>query len=159
MASPAVMASTPTSAAGNKRLDQGFTLIELLVVIAIVAVATVGVQLSLSRSNSRLTREAEQLAAWVEVVRADARANGTPLTLTFGAQGVTARGQGLPDRVHRWSSQQTRAQVVLNEDRFTPTMKLPPEPVIGPTTLVLTQRDQTVRLHTDGLAALAPTRP
>ena len=43
MDSPAVKATMPTLAAGNK----GFTLIEMLVVLAIIAIGTAGVSLSL----------------------------------------------------------------------------------------------------------------
>jgi general secretion pathway protein H len=156
MVSPAVMASTPTSAAGSEPGDQGgFTLIELLVVIAIVAVATVGVQLSLSRSSGGLPRQAEQLSAWIEVVRADARANGTTLRLKFEPQGVTAQGPGLADRTHVWAAPYPQAQVALANGEFAAVLRLPPEPVIGATTIVLTQGAQSVQLHTDGLAALS----
>ena len=154
MVSPAVMASTPTSAVGNKHLDQGFTLIEMLVVIAIVAVATIGVQLSLQRAQDGLQRESEQLSAWIEVVRADARANGQTVHLQFNAQGVTANSTGLHDRVHPWASPNTRAQVV--SAGLPSNLDLPPEPVVGAFTIDVSQGTQTQRLHSDGLSALEP---
>ena len=73
MDSPAVKATMPTLAAGNK----GFTLIEMLVVLAVIAIGTAGVSLSLrDATQSALERDAQRLAALLDTARAHRRARG-----------------------------------------------------------------------------------
>jgi general secretion pathway protein H len=94
MASPAVKATTPTSAPGSEPKPRrargpgghsvgparGFTLLELLVVLLLVAIASGVMTLALRDSESALLeREAVRLAALLEMARAESRVSGQPV--------------------------------------------------------------------------------
>lgn len=148
------MGWTPTSAAGNRPTACGFTLVELLVVLAIVAIAAVGVQWAIGGASRQLRSDAEQLAQWLEVVRADARAQAQAAQLSWDSQGIGARTPGLPTRQLRWSSA-TALQVQIDAQPNAQTWALAPEPVIGAATLRLRRGEQEIVLSTDGFAPFA----
>ncbi|MBV8501623.1 MAG: prepilin-type N-terminal cleavage/methylation domain-containing protein [Paucibacter sp.] len=142
-----------TSAAGSER---GFTLIELLIVLTIVAASVAAVSLALRDPlDAQLERESERLAALLEMARADARADGLPVSwapLPPDAQGDGSqfRFTGLPKGVvmpSRWLGNQVQVQV-LGATR----VQLGPEPFIGAQRIVLSLGEHRRVLTTDGLA-------
>lgn len=147
------MASTPTLAAGNDLNHRGFTLVELLVVLAIVAVATVGVQWAWSNDNRQLQRDAEHLAQWLDVVRADARAQGQVARIDWRPEAVQARVAGLPPRQLNWSAP-TRV-TLMNASDPDAGLRLPPEPVIPATRLRLQRDGQSLDVSSPGFAPFA----
>lgn len=164
----------PTSAPGSdatRRLTRpaaggrvrGFTLIELMVVVAIIAIAAGVASLSLrDPTETRLQREAERLAALLEVARTQSRTLGVPVVWTPvdastpapmaprpGDQAAQFRFAGLPDEAdlpHRWLS--AGIQVEMPDNRQ---IVLGPEPLIGAQRIVLRLADQRLSLDTDGL--------
>lgn len=147
------MTSTPTLAAGSKRRQRGFTLVELLVVLAIVAVASIGVQWAWSGNNRALQRDAEQLAQWLDVVRADARAQGQVARLSWTSQHLEARIAGLPVRRLQWSA----ATQMSLDDAPDASLLLPPEPVMPTTSLRIGRDGQSLTVFTRGFAPFAVT--
>lgn len=146
-----------TSAVGNRLIrpanHHGFTLLELLVVIAIIALATLGVSLSLpDSSDTLLEREAQRLAAQLEAARAQSRALGVavrwqPLEGGFRFDGLGPQGS----QPRAWLDSGTQ---LVNARPLT----LGPEPVIGAQSveLVSTLRPQRVlTVRTDGVHPFA----
>lgn len=160
----------PTSAVGNevKRPTgslrgvyhhAGFTLLELMVVVAIVALASVGVTLSLrDAAQSQLDIEAQRLAALLESARAQSRTVGVPVTWRptatgFAFEGLSATGDNpkIPVLPNQWQS----ADVSASVNRA---VLLGPEPLIPPQRVRLWMRTQPERVlwvATDGVRPFA----
>ncbi len=84
--SPAAKVMTRTSATGVP--DAGFTLIELMVVLLIVGIAMAAVTLSFrSPTQHPLGREAERLAAVLNLARDEAQLSGQPVLLKLDRMG------------------------------------------------------------------------
>lgn len=162
-----------TLAAGNpdlplvrSRWPAGFTLLELLVVLAIVAIASVGVGLTLrDGTQSRLEREAQRLAALLESARARSQVTGVAVRWRVSGQGF--RLEGLPKPAdaawpQAWLDPDTRARVNLRGEPLSAqtgqdsaaALLLGPEPIIEPQSVTLSsasQPHQQLRLGTDGV--------
>ena len=145
-------------AAGSKHRRRarglgGFTLLELLVVLSIMALATVGVGLSMrDGTQAQLERDAERLAALLESARAQSRASGVPVRWLALPEGF--RFDGLPSQhplPTRWLDPSTGV-------RGEASLVLGPEPLIGPQQVILTQSthpEHALRVATDGLRPFA----
>ena len=140
-------------AAGSNSKNRGFTLLELLVVLSIMALATVGVGLSMrDGTQAQLERDAERLAALLESARAQSRASGVPVRWLALPEGF--RFDGLPSQhplPTRWLDPSTGV-------RGPGHLVLGPEPLIGPQQVILTQSghpEHALRVATDGLRPFA----
>ncbi|HEY9023293.1 MAG TPA: prepilin-type N-terminal cleavage/methylation domain-containing protein [Burkholderiaceae bacterium] len=151
--SPAVKATTRTSAPGSKprRAAAGFTLLELMIVMVIVAVATGLVTLTLrDRSQSQLETEAARLAALLETARTQSRIVGTevrwkPLVNGFEFSGLPpSAAKELPSH---WLEGETTATVV-----GAPLLRLGPEPLLPAQRVVLHLDNRQIAVGTDGLS-------
>lgn len=151
----------PTSAAGSNALcallpvkrygrwrDGGFTLIELLVVISLIAIATATASLALRDSASTaLEREAQRMAAMLESLRAQSRANDVPATVHFTNLGMVVTGLSNEPDIRPWSTPHTLA--ISNE-----AIVLGPEPLLPAQTITLQNTSQPslrISVLTDGL--------
>ena len=153
----------PISAAGSSLPPlRGFTLLELLLVLAIVALASLGVTLSLpDAQQSRLEREGLRLAALLDAARARARAAATPVLWVSDASGFhfESRAPILKDLPQGWLDSDTVADPS--------TLLLSPQPVSEPQTVTLRAPSGSarhVRIGSDGVrpfvlaAASSPTQ-
>jgi general secretion pathway protein H len=147
----------PTSAAGNE--VKGFTLLELMVVVAIVALASVGVTLSLRDSaQAQLDTEAQRLAALLESARAQSRTVGVPVTWRPTATGFVFEGlpaarenSTAPMLPSQWQNTDVSASV-------TRPVLLGPEPLIPPQRVRLwmtAQPERVLWVATDGVRPFA----
>jgi general secretion pathway protein H len=175
-ASLAAKAKTPTSAAGNKpslamQRQHGLTLLELLVVLAIIALATVGVSLSMRDGRqTQIEREAQRLIAVLEASRTQSRTSGVVMVWQPNPQGFAI--QTLPARptqppvLHAWLHANTQAQTQVlaatgqpaNErtnESANASVVLGPEPIIPAARITLTQPPFSVTVGTDGLRPFA----
>ena len=131
---------------------RGFTLLELLVVLAIIGLATAGVSLSLPDGNP-LERDAQRLANLLEAARAHARANAAPIEwrptidgFEFSGASTTGSDDALAPRAWLGAGVQAR----IERPAGATTLRLGPEPLIPPQTLLLTLDQRQLRLVSDG---------
>ncbi len=129
---------------------RGVTLIELLVVLTLMALASAGAALALRDSpQHRLDQEAQQLVAWLEAARGQARTRGLMVRWVPTAQGHVLEGLppgAMPAQGVRWGNADTR---VLGG-----ALVLGPEPVLTAQTVVLqlaSQPSVQVRIGSDGV--------
>ena len=126
---------------------QGFTLLELLLVVAIVAIASVGVSLSMRDSaQSRLESEAQRLSAVLESARAQSRASGAPVRWQATDGGYTLNG-----KAQAWASSGMSASSPQP-------LVLGPEPIIAPQSVRIWLTEQAQRslvVATDGVRPFA----
>jgi general secretion pathway protein H len=175
MVRPAVKVKMPMSAAGNevgrergrqiqKGAQRGLTLIELMVVVTLIAIAVAGVSLSLRDSQATaLDREAQRLSTVLEAVRAQSRSSGVALVWValpggFAVLPAQAVSGGMGGSVEiaasglsPWLSADVKASIVNAAGPTQRVIVLGAEPMIAPTTLVLTQGSRQLRVVTDGL--------
>ena len=134
---------------GNRRpvgwvfRHRGFTLLELMLVVAMAALVGSGVAFALRDTNAnQLEREAQRLAAMLEVARTQSRASGNPVYWRPYVEGFEL----VADKTVRtsWLVEGTLvegAQLVV----------LGPEPIIDKQNIVLVGAGVRVRVFTDGL--------
>ena len=149
MARLAAKAKTPMSAPGSRSGSRwpgrwrGFTLLELLLVVALVALVGAGVGFALRDTGTNLLeRDAQRVAAVLEVARAQSRASGSPVYWRPDEGGFdiiagnTVRSKWLVE-----GTVVEGPQLVV----------LGPEPIIERHTIVLSVAGSRVRISTDGL--------
>lgn len=165
----------PTSAPGNSRPagllahrrrgvlrhdGLGFTLIELMVVMAVIAIGVAVVTLALrDPAATRLEREAQRLAALLEIARAESRATGVPAlwipspagepSASFRFVGLRA-GSRLPET---WLDDGVRAEVAGGR------VVLGPDAILPPQRIVLALGEQRMEIASDGLGAFSTPVP
>ena len=131
----------------RRKVTQGFTLLELLLVVAIVAIASVGVSLSMrDSSQSRLESEAQRLSAVLEAARAQSRASGAPVRWQATDGGYTLNG-----KAQAWASSGISASSLQP-------LVLGPEPIIAPQSVRIWLTEQAQRslvVATDGVRPFA----
>jgi general secretion pathway protein H len=132
------------------RLGRGFTLLELMVVIAIVAIASVGVAMSMpDPTRSQLNKEAVRLAALLDTARAYSRASGIPVVWQptnagFAFSGLSKSAATLLAAESHWLNTEVRTTSNLP-------LVLGPEPVIGAQAVTLMLGTHRARVASDGL--------
>lgn len=165
----------PTSAPGSSRPDGplaprrrralfhsrgGFTLIELMVVMAVIAIGAAVVTFALrDPAATRLEREAQRLAALLEIARAESRATGVPAlwipspagepSASFRFVGLRA-GSRLPET---WLDDGVRAEVAGGR------VVLGPDAILPPQRIVLALGEQRMEIASDGLGAFSTPVP
>lgn len=131
---------------------RGFTLLELLVVLAIIGVAAGGIMLGLrDNQETQLYKQAEQVAAVLEIGRAQSRARGLAAEFAVNEEGFMVKDPG----------------VAIDEKKLTPWLakgivvagslpvRLGPEPILPAQTIVLSLGDHSLRIGTQGLKPFA----
>lgn len=132
------------------RRSRGVTLLELLVVVALMALASAGAALALRDSpQHRIDQEAQQLLAWLEAARGQARTRGVVVHWMPVPQGHVLEGLppgAMPAMGLRWHDPDVR---VIGGP-----LVLGPEPLLAAQSVVLQLASQPaaqVRLGTDGV--------
>ncbi len=150
----------PISALGSslsQRRPRGFTLIEVMVVLAVIAIGVAVASFALrDPAETRLERDAQRLAALLEMARAESRVTGiaarwmpvpaNELGVPFRFVGLRA-GSRLPER---WLDAEVRAQVV-----GAGSVLLGPEAILPPQRIVLSLEQQRLEVSSNGLASFA----
>ncbi len=149
------------------RPPYGFTLLELLVVLTIIAIGTAGVTFAFRDSQATLLeREAERLSVILETARVQSRSSGVALAwvplpqgfVVLPASELNLRRQLQVDAasVSPWLSSEMRAQVNpqgigTDAQRSASSLLLGAEPMIAPSSVVLSLGERQLRVATDGL--------
>ncbi len=152
-----VPGNSPASPRRNAGRTGGFTLIEVMVVLMVIAIGVAVVSLALrDPAATRLERDAERLAALLEMARAESRVTG----LAARWMPVPANDAGVPFRFvglrassrlpERWLDADVRAQVVGASS-----VLLGPEAILPPQRIVLSLDEQRLEVASDGLASFA----
>lgn len=152
------MVKTPTDVIKSKRVlhlkksfNNGFTLLELMVVISIIAIASVGVILSLpNEAGVKLEREAQRLAALLDSGRAQSRASGLEVKWQttengFKFEGISSNSKSELSQFTNWMQE---GVAVVGENKE---IILGPEPILEKQKILLQLEDQKVQVSTDGL--------
>lgn len=131
-------------------MSKGFTLLELMVVVAIIAIASMGVVISLPDQKSvQLEREAQRLVALLETARAQSRASGLLVRWRatedgFKFEGLKSKGSEALKKMSHWS----QPGVSVGEENV---LVLGPEPIIAQQSIILNLEGQQIKISTDGL--------
>lgn len=140
--------------------ERGFTLIELMVVITLIAIATAGVSFAIRDNQSTLLdREADRLSVILETARVQSRSSGVSMAWLPLAQGFVvlpaAELSAVPleiaaNRISPWLSNDMNVQIV-SKSVAARSMLLGAEPMIAPSSVVLSLGARRVLVATDGL--------
>lgn len=135
----------------QKVFNNGFTLLELMVVISIIAIASVGVILSLPNEDGvKLEREAQRLAALLDSGRAQSRSSGLEVKWQitengFKFEGISSNSKSELSQFTNWMQE---GVTVVGEQKE---IILGPEPILEKQKILLQLADQKVQVSTDGL--------
>lgn len=123
----------------------GFTLLELLLVVAVIAITAGAAAVSVSAvSPPPVEKEAQRLAALLDVERAHSRSSGVPSFFVISASGFEVQRLRQRLRSERWQHDSVQAESVR--------LTLGPEPVLSPQRVVLADRSGAKRwVQTDGI--------
>lgn len=131
---------------------RGFTLLELLVVLVIIGVAASGIMLALRDSQeTTLYKQAEQIAAVMEIARAQSRARGLAAELAVDEEGFMVKDPSLAiDEKKRtpWLAKGITVSGSLP-------VHLGPEPILPAQTIVISLGEHSLRVGTQGLKPFA----
>ena len=131
---------------------RGFTLLELLVVLVIIGVAAGGIMLGLRDSQeTTLYKQAEQIAAVMEIGRAQSRARGLAAEFAVDEEGFMVKDPGIAiDEKKRtpWLAQGITVSGSLP-------VHLGPEPILPAQTIVISLGEHSLRVGTQGLEPFA----
>ena len=132
--------------------QSGFTLLELLVVLVIIGVAAGGIMLGLRDSQeTTLYKQAEQIAAVMEIGRAQSRARGLAAEFAVDEEGFMVKDPGIAiDEKKRtpWLAQGITVSGSLP-------VHLGPEPILPAQTIVISLGQHSLRVGTQGLKPFA----
>lgn len=147
----------------RRRTPHGFTLIELLVVLLIVALGAALVSLALpDPASRRLEREADRLAALLEMARAEARATALPVRWLPAEPPATGfrfvglrRDNPMPTA---WLDDATAAEVPGRVEGQ-PGVVLGPQAILPPQRVLLNLEGRRLEVASDGLSPFAVRPP
>ncbi len=140
----------------------GFTLIELMVVITLIAIATAGVSFAIRDNESTLLdREADRLSVILETARVQSRSSGVAMAWLPLAQGfalLPANQLNIQpvqidaSSINAWLAPGMNAQID-NPRANVPqqSLLLGAEPMIAPSSVLLSLGQRRLRVATDGL--------